>query len=131
MLFSAQVDNFTADLVAIYHQLAHRNWQIETPWAGAAWVEVEHAVPGLLPGNVAVAVDDGLNAGGFGIQVELFQDVQNVNCDAFDFDELGLGKVLGIHSVIDVPAHGGYGSNLSQTVEDRWIADITGMDDVI
>src|SRR5579863_3535924 len=48
-----------------------------------------------------------------------------------NFKHVGCGKFLCPDAVINIPAHSGDWSNFRKRVEDRWVTNISGMNDVV
>ena len=72
-------DDFRADFISLDPQASHSDGQFEPPRAGAARIEVQNAGAHLLPGNVAVAVDDDSESGSLRLQIELRKIVENID----------------------------------------------------
>ena len=82
----------------------------------------------LNKGLVGVAGDDHAEAGGDGVEVEVGERVDHVNEVAFEGEELYPG---GDGGEVDVAVDGGDGGYFSEVVEDRWVADVASMQDVV
>ena len=78
-------DDFGEDFVGGEGELAEGDGKLEAARTRAARVEIEDAGAGFLSGNVAVAGDDDAESGGFGLEVELREIVENVDGNAAEF----------------------------------------------
>jgi hypothetical protein len=99
------------------------DWKLEAARAAGAGVEVEHAFFRDEIGDVGVAVEDGGEFGGGGIEVEGFEVVQHVEVEAgvgrvFDEDDFGFGELGAGAFAVDVAADGGDGSDFGELIED-------------
>src|SRR5438552_1276365 len=103
--------------------------QCETPWPGAARIEIQHPVLRFHLRLVRVPDDDGMEAGGRRVDVELIQDVPDVEAMVADLHDLGFRQVSGPRTPVDVAAHGKHRRELPQRVEDVGTADVAGVDD--
>lgn len=79
---------------------------------------------------MTVSVDDGGKACGFGFDVELLEDVEDVNGHTLQCENLRQRNLSCPGFTIDVPAHCCYGSDVRQRFENSCVANVTGMDDV-
>lgn len=80
---------------------------------------------------MAVSRNDNPESSSLRLQIKLCQIVQNVDRNAGDLDDFGLGQLSSPRTVVDVAANGRDGSNLREGVEDLGCADIAGMKDVL
>jgi len=124
-------DNFGADGSLLNDQFPDSYRQLESAGAGATGIEVECAVSGFLLRDVTVAGDHDFEASHFGFQIELSQVVEDIDADAPKFHEFGLRKFARPRFFVDVAANGGHGRDLFQSVENLWIADVSGVNDVV
>ena len=77
-----------------------------------------------------VAEDDGGDAGGVRMQVQIFARMQHVDQFSVELNGFGGGKIAAHSAVIDVPANCGQGRDGSQCIENVIAANVTGMQDV-
>jgi len=70
-------------------QAGYGNGQGEAPGAGAARVDIEDAFVPTGVGFMGVARDDDMEAGDFGIEVELAEVVEHVDQNVLDADDFG------------------------------------------
>jgi hypothetical protein len=105
------LDYFDAKTAPFYDQPADRHRQLEAPRAGAAGIEVEHAVARLLLRTVAVAGDHDFESRSLGFQVKLRKIVQNIDGDAAEFDDFRFRKFARPRRLVDIAPDGGYGRN--------------------
>lgn len=105
--------------------------EVEAAGACAAWVEVEDVVAGFGGGLVGVAADDGGEAGGGGVQVEVVDGVDEVEEGAVELDDVGWGQVGAGAVGVDVAADGGDGGYGAEGAEDLDVADVAGMENMI
>ena len=99
--------------------------QTESARAGAAGVEEEHAVANVRQRLMRVATDNAID-----IRRSSLQFANVVNKEEFlsgSFHGESSGKFARPGFDVDVPANGMDGSDLLQLVEDRRIADVSGM----
>ena len=75
--------------------------------------------------------DDGIDAGGGGIEVEHQKVVKHVDMAACQFDQLRLGKAAAASATVDIAPDCCQGSDVAQPVEDGGIADVSGVQDVL
>ena len=105
--------------------------EVEAAGAGAAGVEVEDSSVVLDGGLVGVSVDDCGDAGGVGVEVEVFAGVDDVEEAAGQLDGLGGGEE-GVGAVgVDVAADGGDRGDAGQGDEDGGVAYVAGVEDVV
>jgi hypothetical protein len=64
-----QFNYFCSQFSFLDFQFSWADWQVESSWTGASWIDVEHSVFLFYLGLVAVAVDYGGYAGCFGLEV--------------------------------------------------------------
>lgn len=103
----------------------------EAAGAGAARVEVEDAA---LPRDrrlVRVAADDGADAGGGGVEVEVVHGVHEVEEVAGELDGLGWREIGAGARGVDVATDGGDGRDLLKGAEDGDLADVAGVEDMV
>lgn len=112
-------------------QAAEGDGKAEAARAGASGIEVEHAVAGELAVLVGVAADDGGESGGFGVEVEGVEVVNDVDNSAGEFDDFSSVETLGPGLDVDIAADGGDGRDFLERGNDLRIADVAGMDDVL
>lgn len=105
--------------------------ELEAAGAGAPGVEVGNAISGFDLGLVRVAADDHGDAGSFGVHVEVVDGVNEVEEVAGQLNDFGLGEQGAGAEEVDVAADGGDRSNLAENVENGWVADVTGVEDVV
>ena len=88
--------------------------EVEAAGADAAGVQVEDSMAVVDGGFVGVAVEDDSDAGGLGIEVEVFEVVDDVDEAAGEFDGLGGGEVGAGAVGVDVAADGGDGGDAAK-----------------
>lgn len=103
--------------------------QREAARPGAAWIDIEDAIAPVRFGSVRVARDDDLNAGRLGIEVEVFEMVQDVNGGWRKAHHRGSRKAFRPRLGIHIAADGVKGRDGSESIEDERVADIAGVDD--
>src|SRR5262245_2150362 len=91
---NGQRDDLAVQLAVLDRKPSHRNRQIEPPRAGAAGVEIEHAVLGLHFRPMRVAGDYGTETGRRRIEIEVLENVQHVETNAAVLDDLALRQAL-------------------------------------
>ncbi len=102
----------------------------KSAWAGAAWIQKEHASAQLHCWLVGMSEDDCRDAGGFGIEVELLHIMQQVDAAAGELDQLGGWQMAACVAFVGVATNRCYRSDFGQGGEDLWISDISGMKDM-
>ncbi len=112
-------------------QQGHCDGQGKPPRTRAARVEVEHLILPFDLRFVAVAIDDGTDAGGLGTDVEVLERVHHVQEVALQLNHLGCGEGGAGAAGIDISADGSQGSEGSELFQDAWIADVAGVEQVI
>ena len=80
---------------------------------------------------MAVAVHDSRESSRLGLEIELVNVVQNVNCDAAGFENSGFGQFLRPRAAIHIATNGDHWRNLAQAVKNRGVADIARVNDVV
>src|SRR5690242_19103852 len=70
---------FPVHFPSLYSNSADTHRQLEPSWARAAGIEIEDAIFHVLLGHVAMARDHGGKSGGFGLQIQLIQIMQDIN----------------------------------------------------
>ena len=83
---------------------AHADRQLEPSRARAPRIEIEHSVARLLLGNVAMAVDQYLEARRLCLQVKLRQVVQDIDRHSSDLNNLSLGQPERPFPFVDIAA---------------------------
>ena len=78
---------------------------------------------------MAVSVYHRSKSGGFRLQIKLFEDVQDIDRNACDFENIRLRNLPRPGPVIYVAAHGGNRRDLRQFRKDCRIPDIAGVND--
>ncbi len=117
-------------VVVLAFQNSYGNWQREAARTGAAGVEVEDAIG---PGNfrlVGVAENDGGNACGVRMQVEVLSRMDQVEELSREFDGRCGRQCAADAIVVDIAANCGERRDFSQGVENGVVADIACVEDV-
>ena len=110
--------------------------KLEAARAAGAWVEVEDAFLRDEIRDVGMAMEDGCEFGGGGVEVEALEVVQHVDVEAgvgrvFDEDDVGFGQPGAWAFAVDVAANGRYRRNLLQSLKDRRSAHVAEMEDAV
>ena len=105
--------------------------EVEATGTGAAWVEVDDSIAGIDRGLVGVAADDHGDAGDFGVYIEIVDGMDEVENVALQLDCFGFGELGACALRVYVAADAGYGGNVAECVEDRWVADVSCVEDVV
>lgn len=113
-------------------QLQYRqgDGQAKTPWPGASWVKVEHALNSLDPGPMRVAGNDHVNSAGYGIQLQLMDIVQHVDRAPAEPYDCGVGIRFRPVAGINIPSDRNHRRNPTESDDDLRPADIAGVDDM-
>ena len=119
------------ELATLDGEPGQRDGQREPARAGAAGIQVEHAVAPLCPRAVRVSEDHRGEAGGHGVEVERGPVVQHVKLQAARLDHVGDRQRRGPDRGVDVATHRQGRSDLAQAIEDLARADIAGVQDQI
>ena len=85
--------------------------EVEAAGAAGAGVEVEDSFFGDVVGDVGVAVKDGGEFGGGGVEVDGFEVVEEVEVAFFKEDDFGFGEFGARAFAVDVAADGGDGGD--------------------
>ena len=104
---------------------------METAWAGAAWIEIQHAVLLFDLGLMAVTVDDHAESGGFRLQVELREIMKHVNRNASGFDNFGHGQPLRPGLGVDIAADRGNGRDFRQRLQNFRSTNVAGVENAL
>jgi len=120
----------------IRRQKSDRDRQLEAAWAAGAGVEIEHAFLRDEIGDVGVAVKDGGELGGGGIEVQGFEVVEHVEIETrvrrvLDEDDFGFGQLAARAFDVDVAANGGDGSDLGELIEDGDFSYVATVEDAV
>jgi len=67
----------------------------------------------------------------FGLQIQLGEVMQDVDGNAGDFDDLGLGQFASQGPFVDVPAYRGHRCDIGECLEDLGCAYVAGVNDVL
>ena len=108
-----------------------RDWQREPAWAGAAWVQVKNTAANLALRLVRVTIDNDPNACGFGHNVQVFDGMHHVDERAGEFYRFGRRQQGTGAGTVDVAADGSDGRELQKFRENRRVADVTSVEDVL
>lgn len=127
-----EFDDFRLEGAVAFHvQVAHGDGEVEASRTAGAGIEVEHAFVVRDGGFVGVPVEDSGEARGRRVEVEGLDVVQQVEVGAFEQEHLGLGEAAARALGVDIAADGSDGRDLSQGVEDGWIADVAEVQDAV
>jgi hypothetical protein len=127
----AQCDDLSLDLVSAEVEPPHAYRQLESPRASTAGIEIKHAGPRLLLGNMAMAGDHHAESSGFGFEVERRKIVQHVDGNAVYFEHFRLRQLARPGTGIDVATHGGDWCNCGKSLQNFGCADIARVNDAI
>lgn len=119
------------DAIGLYLEDRQRDWQLETPRAGAAGVYVETVTAPFDAGFVGMAGDDELDT-----RIEIGGDIGDIvdeeGCPAIEGEGQEVGEVFGPLAIeVVVAAHGVDGGDFGQLGEDVRVADVAGVDDLV
>ena len=103
--------------------------QGEASGAGAAGVDIQDSITTVEFGLVSVAADDDVKAGSFGVEVELFKVVEDVDRDILEFDYSGKRNGTGPGFGVHVAANGEDGCDGFELIQDLGVADVTCVND--
>jgi hypothetical protein len=119
------------DVVLFYFDDGYGYGEFEAAGSCAAGVQVEHTGAVLDARLMGVAADHHSNAGGSGVDVNPMFGVDEVEKLPGQFYDVG-GRKIGAQAVgVDVAADGGDRCEFAQDVQNIWIADVPGMQDVV
>ena len=79
---------------------------------------------------VGVSADNRREPRGGGIEIECMAVVQHIEGFAMESDDLRCGQVGARPLRIDVAAYRGDRGQVAERIQDRWVADVAGMEDV-
>ena len=110
--------------------------EFEAAGAAASGIEVEGSLAALDGGFMGVAAEDERDAGGLGVEVEILDGVDEVDEVAGEGDGFGVreeraGVWLSGFRGVDVAADGREGREAAEAIEDCWVADVSGVEDVV
>src|SRR5690606_33367969 len=100
-----QRDQLGACPVILDMQDAHTDRQLETPWPGAARIEVEHAVTYLVQRLVRMAGDYHVDACGLGINGQLLEVMQYIDVDRAEAQGQVFRNHIGPGGLVVVATH--------------------------
>ncbi len=103
--------------------------QRKPPRPGAAGVEIEDAVFAFHKGGVGMAEDDRGEACRGGVQVQGEEFVEDVDKDAVDLDDPGMGQIRGPGAPVGVAPDGVHRRDLRQGLQYLGITDVPGVND--
>ena len=112
-------------------QPAHGDRQRKTARAGAARIEIDDAVFLTDLGLVAMSIDHGGKAGGFGVEIDVRQNMTHIDSMPAERYHLADGKRLGPAAVIHIAANRDHGRDGAQEAENFSPPHIAGMDDKV
>jgi hypothetical protein len=112
------------------HEPPNGDRQFEPARAGTARIEVKNAVAHVLLWDVAVAADDSSESRHFGIEIELGEIVENIECHSAELDHFGFSQFAGPSGFVHVSADGRDWSEIGKAVENFRVADVAGMNDM-
>jgi len=104
--------------------------QVETPWARASRIEIEHPADSLDPGPMRVAENDHVDPARDRIELHCLNVVQNVNAAPAERHHPRLRIVFRPMAGIDVPLDRDDRRNPVKSGDNVWRTDIAGMDDM-
>lgn len=105
--------------------------EVEAAWAAGAGIEVQHTFSPIDAGPVGVAVEDGGEFRRDGIETKRAEIVEQIEVVAFEEQNVGFGQAAAGAVAINVPTYCVKGSDLFESLENRGVADVTQMQDVI
>ena len=111
-------------------QYRQSNGQAKTPRPGASWIKIEHAANSLDPGPMRVAGNDQVNSGGYGVQPQFMDIVQDVDRAPAKPYHLGVGITFRPVVGIDIPSDCNHRRNPAESDDDVRPTDIAGVDDM-
>ena len=128
--FSRQLSNFP------HRQKANRYGKLEAAGAAGAGVEIENAFLRDVIRDVGMAVEDGGEFGGNGIEVEGLEVVEHIDVEAgvgriLDEDDVGFGQLAAGAFSVDVAADGGDGSDPGEFIEDGDFSYVATVEDAV
>ena len=127
-----QRDNLRLEFsIFLNRQQADGNGQFKAAGAAGAGVEVEDSFFGYVVGDVGVAVKDGGEFGGGGVEVDGLEVVEKIEVAVLKEDDFGFGELGAEALAVDVAADGGYGGDGSQLGEDGDFAYVAYVEDVV
>ena len=124
-----QLHEFATYEAVLNNQFAHADGKFETPRSSAAGIEIENAIPRLLPGHVAVAGNDHGESRGFGLQIELRQVVQHVDRNSSYFEHVSFWQPARPGAFVDIATHHPQRGDAGKFVKNFRGANIPGMND--
>jgi hypothetical protein len=128
---SRERDDFGVKAGGCQNQAGDGDGEAESAGAGAAGVDVQDTGAKLVGWHVAVAADDGSEAGGRGVEVELVDVVKDVEDGVLDFDDLGFRQALCPGVSVDIAADCGDRGDGCERLENVWSADVARMNDAV
>src|ERR1700735_3190032 len=99
--------NLCEDVATLHDEPSQGDWELESPRPCAAGIEIEHAVSRLLLWLVTVAGGHDVESGGFGLEIEAREIVQDIDGNAGELDDFGFGEFARPPVLIDVSADRG------------------------
>ena len=126
-----KVDDFGTELFGSDFEEAEGDGEFEAAGAAGARVEVEDSFFVDVVGDVGVAVKDGGELGGGGVEVDGLEVVEEIEVAVFEEDDFGFGEFGAGSFAVDVAADGGDGGDGAQLVEDGRLADVAQVEYVV
>ena len=108
-----------------------RHGQAEAVRTAAAGIDIENFVPNLDQRLMRMAADDCGDTSNPGIQIEIVNGVNEVEEVASEFNGLRSRESRAGTACIDISADGSRWGDGAERVENGWVADISGVQDVI
>ena len=106
-MWNLEIDDLGAKLFAGDFDEAEGDRQLEAAGTAGAGVEVEDSFLGDVVGDVGVAVKDGGELGGGGVEVDGLEVVEEIEVAVFKEDDFGFGKFGTGAFAVNVAADGG------------------------
>ena len=123
-----QLDDLRLEIsVRADREQAYRYRELEAAGAAGAGVEIENAFLRDVIRDVGMAVEDGGEFGGNGIEVEGLEVVEHIDVEAgvgriLDEDDVGFGEAGAWTIDVDVAADCGDGSDFGEIIEDGYFS---------
>jgi len=126
---SDDLDDSSPETALADGKARHRHREREAPRSRASWIQEEDAVFPFGARTMGVAADDRMKALGSGIDIQLFQIVEDVDAEAAYVEGLGHGKSPCPGTPVVVASHRNHRRDPPELLEHLRPADVPGVDD--
>jgi hypothetical protein len=122
-----QVNKQRFERAVVHTNQSHTDGQFKAPWPCTTGIEQQDTLLPLNGGLMRMTADNGAEAPGDGIKIEIVEIMEDIDAGFCDFKDFEPRKVQRILCLIDIAPHRHHRRYLAQTFKHLLMADITGM----